>query len=149
MSVNPVVPKNAPPSEQQFQARLVQGWSRCIATIGKGTFADKSGRTVRALDKVLGGGGVTAKGLLDSLTADPSALDELLADYGFKLTALDAVDGADAHLLAATAGLAATHAEAMADGRVDHVEEQRLAAAARPVVAEWTARIARADRKRA
>jgi hypothetical protein len=87
--------------------------------------------------------------LFNLLTVDPTALDELLAHFGLKAVPLEAADACETRLLAETAGLVAAHARAFADGRIDHREEQALAAIARPVTQEWAGRIARADRKRA
>lgn len=87
--------------------------------------------------------------LFNLLDLDASALDEVLAHYGLKAVPMDVNTAADSRLLADIAGLGATFADALADGRIDHREEQTIADRARPVVRELAGRIAQADRKRA
>lgn len=144
---HPVVPNSRPISEQQYHGMLIAGLSRVSAVIGRGNLADKSNRTTRALDKLFSGasGDTTGKGLLDFLKADPTALDEVLALYGFQLAPLgfDAVQ--DFAIIADTAALTAEHTEAMRDGRRDHRETIRIADKARPVVARYQGIIAEAD----
>lgn len=150
MSDHPVVPNKAPISEQQYHGMLIAGLSRVSASVGRGTLADQSGRTTRALDKLFSGasGDTTGKGLLDFLRADPSALDEVLALYGFQLTPIGFDAALDFEIIADTAGLLGEHTEAMRDGRRDHRETIRIADKARPVVQRFSAIIAEADRLR-
>lgn len=150
MTDNPVVPQNQPVSEQQYHGMLIAGLSRVSASIGRGALADQSGRTTRALDKLFSGasGDTTGKGLLDFLRADPSALDEVLALYGFQLAPLGFDAVLDFEIIADTAALQAEHTHAMRDGRRDHTETLRVADKARPVVARYQGIIAEADRIR-
>lgn len=149
--LNLVVPQNTAPNPLQFHNALVAGLGRVAADIGRGNLADKSQRTTRALDKLFCGSSAdtTGKGLLDFLLADATALDEVLALYGFQLSPLDAQAATDFTLIADTAALQAEHTEAMRDGRRDHRETIRIAEKARPVVAAFTGIIAEADRLRA
>lgn len=150
VSANPVVPNSRPVSEQQYRGMLIAGLARVSAIHGRGTLADKSNRSTRALDKLFSGasGDTTGKGLLDFLKADPTALDEVLALYGFQLAPLgfDAVQ--DFAIIADTAALTAEHTEAMRDGRRDHRETIRIADKARPVIARYAGIIAEADKLR-
>ncbi len=150
MADNPVVPQSKPVSEQQYHGMLIAGLSRVSASIGRGALADKSGRTTRALDKLFSGasGDTTGKGLLDFLAADPSALDEVLALYGFQLAPLGFDAALDFEIIADTSGLLAEHTEAMRDGRRDHRETMRIADKARPVVQRFQSIIAEADKLR-
>lgn len=150
MRNNPVVPQNQPVSEQQYQGKLIAGLSRVAGDIGRGTLADRSGRTTRALDKLFSGasGDTSGKGLLDFLRADPTALDEVLALYGFQLAPLGFDAVLDFEIIADTAALQAEHTNAMRDGRRDHTETLRVADKARPVVQRYSAIIAEADRIR-
>lgn len=150
MSDHPVVPPKHAVSEQQYHGMLIAGLSRVSATIGRGALADKSGRTTRALDKLFSGssGDTSGKGLLDFLDADPSALDEVLALYGFQLAPLGFDAVLDFEIIADAAALTAEHTNAMRDGRRDHTETLRVADKARPVVQRYSAIIAEADRIR-
>lgn len=140
-----VVPKNVAPTDSQFHAALVAGLSRAALMLGRGNLADKSGRTTRALDKVFHGSNPNAKGLLDFLVAEPTALDELLALYGYRLTPLMCDAAIDFEIIADSAALHAEHTEAMRNGNRDHRETIRIAEKARPVVAKYAAIIQEAD----
>ena len=147
---DPVVPVQSVASEQTFHAALVAGLARVAAKIGRGNLADKSGRTTRALDKVFCGDncGKHYKALTDFLLADPSALDEVLALYGFGLHRLAAGGPDDFGAIADSAALAAEHTEAMRDGVRDHRETLRIAEKARPVLKAYSGIVAEADRIR-
>ncbi|WP_426163038.1 hypothetical protein [Sandarakinorhabdus sp. DWP1-3-1] len=84
--------------------------------------------------------------LFNMLAKDPSALDELLAHFGYRAAPIDAATADDAGLNADVAHLNAVVAEAMRDGRIDHIENARVLDAARPVVQTLTGRIASAGR---
>src|SRR5690606_21604563 len=126
------------------------GLARVASNVGRGNLADKSNRTTRALDKLFSGSSAdtSGKGLLDFLCADPSALDEVLALYGFQLAPAEALPAIDFEIIADTAALQAEHTEAMRDGRRCHRETIRIADKARPVVARYSAIIAEADELR-
>lgn len=144
---NPVVPNNASVGELQYHQALVAGLARVAGHLGRGNLADKSNRTTRALDKLFSGAvsDTSGKGLLDFLKADPSALDEVLALYGFQLAPIGRDSVLDFEIIADTAALAAEHTEAMRDGRRDHRETIAIADKARPVVARYQGIIAEAD----
>lgn len=146
----PVVPNRRGPSELQYHEALVAGLARAAANTGRGNLADKSGRTTRALDKLFSGScaDTSGKGLLDFLLADPSALDEVLALYGYGLHRLGSAGAEDFAAIADSAALAAEHTQAMRDGARDHRETLRIAEKARPVVAAYSGIIAEADRIR-
>lgn len=133
---NIVVPKDHAPSPLRFHEALVAGLARTAARIGRGNLADKSYRTTKALDKLFCGDSMdtSGKGLLDFLHADPSALDEVLALYGFGLHRLESTQGDDFATIADTASLSAEMTDAMRDGARDHRETIRIADKARPVV---------------
>lgn len=92
----------------------------------------------------------SGKGLLDFLLADPSALDEVLALYGFGLHCLDTATpiASDAELISDAANLFAAHAEALKGGKRDHRDTIAIAEKARPVVQGYSGIIAEADRFR-
>jgi hypothetical protein len=141
-----VVPKPTALTEAAFHSALCAGLARVAANVGRGNLADKSGRTTRALDKVFAGSIPNGKGLLDFLLADPTALDELLARYGFQLAPLGREAVLDFEIIADAAALTAEHTEALRDGRRDHRETIRIADKARAVVSKYQGIIAEADR---
>lgn len=149
-ALNLVVPKNAAPSPLGFHEALVAGLARTAAKIGRGNLADKSQRTTKALDKLFSGDSMdtSGKGLLDFLLADATALDEVLALYGYGLHRIAAGDCQDHGTIADTAALQAAHTEALRDGKRDHRETIVIADKARPVVSALHSIIAEADRLR-
>lgn len=145
--IAPVVPNRGGVNPLRYHEALVSGLARVAGKIGRGNLADKSERTTKALDKLFSGSSAdtSGKGLLDFLQADPSALDEVLALYGYQLTPLDAQAAIDFEIIADAAALTAAHTEAMRDGRRDHRETLGIADKARPVVARYSAIIREAD----
>ena len=145
--INPVVPKGQHVNPLRFHQALVAGLARVAVKLGRGNLADKSERTTKALDKLFSGSSMdtSGKGLLDFLLADPSALDEVLALYGFQLSPLTGEAAIDFEIIADAAALTAEHTQAMRDGRRDHRDTIRIADRARPVVAQYTAIIREAD----
>lgn len=146
---NLVVPKVESVSPLRFHAALIAGLARVAARVGRGNLADKSDRTPKALGKLFSGDSMdtSGKGLCDFLLADPTALDEVLAIYGFGIHRLPEASGSkeDHTAIADVLALANIHADAMRDGHRDHRETQTIANAARPVVQAYCGIIAEAD----
>jgi hypothetical protein len=150
MSAGNVLHNRVRLQKRDAMALVSAALSRLVAAHGLGTLSDHAGCGPKTIQNAMGLHSlIELHSLLNVLALDRTALDELLAHFGLKAVALDAADGCEARLLAETADLVAAHARALGDGRIDHREEQALAASARPVVHEWAGRIARADRKRA
>lgn len=145
--LNPVVPNTHSPTELQYHQALVAGLARAALHVGRGNLADKSGRTTRALDKLFSGAcaDTSGKGLLDFLKADPSALAEVFALYGYQIVPLNADTAIDFEVIADASALIAEHTEAMRDGNRDHRETCRIADKARPVIARYSAIVQEAD----
>lgn len=144
-----VCPNRRRLTEADYRALVAAGIRRATAKDGAARFAVEVGcdeKTMRAARD--GKSSLIGSTLANTLAVDLSTLDELLAHFGLRLVPIEAVDDGDARLLADIAGLGATVAGAMADGRIDHVEELHIADQARGVVADLTGRIAAADRKR-
>lgn len=146
MNASNVFPKATALTETDYKQKLAKGLRRVMMAEGPARFAAK---VPGCCAKTLSNAASETHALnptvaFNLLVADPTALDELLAHFGFRLERVEAVEGEDARLLADTMALASEHAEAMADGRVDHIEEARLVKKARPVAMAWNARIAKA-----
>ena len=149
MSGNTVLPKPTRLTELAYRQLVAAGVRRCSAKDGAGRFGLEVGcgeQTMRAARDARSS--LNGSTLFNMLLADPTALDELAAYFGMQFVPRQPVEESDARLLADVTGLGAVIADALADGFVDHREEQRIAAAARPVVRELAGRIAVADRKR-
>ena len=135
-------------TDAEYRELIAPGVRRASATIGcdrLGLLVGCDGKTLRhARDEK---STLAAASLFNLLTVDPTALNELAAHFGFQFTPIAV--SAYPRLLADAVGLSAVIADALADGIIDHREEQAIADKARPVVAELNGLIASADRKRA
>jgi hypothetical protein len=150
-SFNLVVPKVDAPSPLSFHQALVAGLARVAVKTGRGNLADKSQRTTKALDKLFSGDSMdtSGKGLLDFLLADPTALDEVLALYGYQLARKGSVPSEDMALASDTAALVQEHMDGIRDGTTgQHQKIIRIADKARPVIAGYAGFVAQADRIR-
>lgn len=145
---NSVLLKQGPISEARFHDLLVAGFARVAAKLGKGTLADRMGRTVRALDNIFAGSTPSAKAMLDALRADETVLDELLRSYGFRLAPLHDRAANDLHTAAGLSHAAASIIESLEDGERQHQETLVVADKLRPHVPSILAIIAEADRLR-
>lgn len=145
MNASNVLPKPQPLTESDYRRLLAKGITRVTGNTEVGRFGIATGcgeKTMRnARDEKTSLHGATA---FNMLLQDASALDEILAALGFRLSPIESAMGEEARLLSDTAALMAIHADALADGRVDHIEEARIIKAARPVALALNARIARA-----
>jgi hypothetical protein len=145
-----VTPKRSRITDAEYRRFVAQGVRRLAVKDGAARLGLDVGcgeRTMRdARDEKSSLSGAT---LFNLLSVDPSALDELLAHFNLCTRELEPSHSSDAKLNADIAVLSASLAVALADGRIDHREEQDIASRARPVVVEIAGRIAAADRKRA
>lgn len=143
-----VLPKRTGPDEAHFGALFVAGLARVAANIGKGTLADRMGRTVRSLENILAGGSTSAKAMCDALLADCTALDEVLREYGFKLVPLTAEAANDLNTAAGLLDGATELVRSQNDGVRDHAETLRVADKLRPHLPAALAIINEADKIR-
>jgi hypothetical protein len=150
MKAGSVSPLSTRLTEADYRRLVAATVGRLCLVHGKDRLALEAGcdeRTMRhARDERTS---LSAPTLLNMLALDTSALDELAGHFGLKLVAMSASEREESDLLTGTLALVHAHAVALSDGHIDHQEEQDLAKLARPVVSEWGARVARADRKRA
>lgn len=133
----------------EISEALGLAWARVRAQIGTLTFAERIGADEKSVRRWLGGPELPcAVHLLNSLAADPSALDEVLRLYGLRPAPIEAESGDDHRTIAGLSRLAGGLAEALADGRRDHRETLALAGAAQPLIAQLQALVAEADKVR-
>lgn len=138
--------KIAPLPKQRVRALLAAGWSRVIANVGIGSFADVVESSTNTVGNALALR--TTPELhtaLNSLAVDPTALDELLAGYGLRIMPLHNEAANDLVTLSGVCGVASEWAAAMQDGRRDHNETLRLADNIRPLLPALTAVVREAD----
>jgi len=123
----PVLPKG------RVAALLSAGWARIIATHGKGALADALDVSENTIGNALAQR--TTPELhtaLNSLSVDPTALDELLAGYGFRLCPLHSKAANDLATAAGVIGAMGELVEALSDGVRDHNETLAIATLLRP-----------------
>lgn len=146
MSVNHVFPKIAALPKHRVSSLLAAGWARAVAKVGKGTFADAVETTSRTVDNGLTGNTLPeAHTVFNSLAADPTALDELFAAYGFRLVPLHSAAANDMATVAGFCDAAGELAKAAADGLRDHTETLRVADKLRPHIPAAIAIVREAD----
>lgn len=133
--------------KHRVSALLAAGWTRGVARVGKGTFADRAETTTRTVDNGLTSATLPeAHTIFNSLAADPTALDELLAAYGFRLESLNAQPSED---LALAGNLAEVTTDLIrGGGRMTPRQKVELADKLRPIICEEEAIVREADHLR-
>jgi len=132
--------------KHRVSALLSAGWARVIAKVGKGAFADAVEVTENTVGNALAQRAVPElHTALNSLSIDPTALDELFAAYGVRIVPLH--NGAANDLVTAAGVIQAMGelVEAHADGRRDHNETLAIAALIRPHMAALSSIVHEAD----
>jgi hypothetical protein len=134
----------------EVQGKLAQAWTRVIAKVGKGSFADKCGCDPDTVDNAITGKSIPrGHTLLNSLVADPTALDEVLALYGLKVVPLQVAPANDLTLAAGASEIATAICQALVDGVRKHHETLQIADIIRPHLPALTAIVREADGLRA
>lgn len=128
-----VLQDRSPLPKGRVSALLSAGWARAISTMGKGAFAD----ALEVSDNTIGNALAQRTTpelhtVLNSLTVDPTALDELLASYGFRLCPLHNEAANDLATAAGVIGAMGGLVEALSDGKRDHNETLAIAQLLRP-----------------
>ncbi len=145
-NVNQVCPKN-PVSKSKLSAALGAAWGRVANSIGRGTLADKAGMDEQTVKRAVSGPSLpAAEHLLNSLVADPTALQEVLALYGVKAVPLVAEPANDMSLATALAQSVAEYLSRLADGKRCHIDTGVLANLFRPLIPQMQAIVDEADR---
>jgi hypothetical protein len=126
--------RGEPLSKDKFQRLLASAWGRVWPKIGKGPMADRMGlNDTKTIDRAVTGSNLPeAHTLFNSLLADETALDEVLAEYGFRLSRIRADAANDMTTLSGLCDVAATYADALRDGRRVHPETLLIADKLRP-----------------
>lgn len=144
--------KSAPITKHVLQAKLSRAWSRVIDGLngGKHEFADKLSVSTVTIENALAGKHLPeALTLLNSVTVDPTALDEVLRELGFCLVPLQTHAAND---LATAAGVVSAMGDMisrLADGIRCHNDTLAVAALLRPHMPALEGIITEADRLRA
>jgi hypothetical protein len=105
----------------------------------KNTFADHIGCCPDTVSNALAGNTVPElHTALNSLIADPNALDEVFSLYGFQLVPLDLQLSPDMQTLALMGRALSEYIDAVSDGKRTHRETCELAEELRPLIPRLT-----------
>lgn len=135
-----------PLGKAELQPRVAEAWSRVISRLGKGTFADRIGCCSDTVNNALTGPGLPeAHTLLNSLLADPTALDEVLGLYGMRIVPARAEAANDLQTIADLNEASHEWLQRLLDGIRCHRDTAVLAKMFRPLVAKMEAIIQEAE----
>lgn len=137
-------------SKESLKVKLAVAWGRvCGVMGGPGSFAEKAEIDGAAVGRVLAYKSLPeAHTIFNSLRADPTALDEILAHYGVKATPITAQAANDLHTAAGLLDGATEIVKAYEDGNRNHGETLRIADKLRPHLAAAIAIVREADELR-
>jgi hypothetical protein len=150
-----MLPRNVFPKQMRTKRdvsdALATAWFRVSKRIGKGALADATGAaSTKTVDNAIAGRNLPElHTVLNALTADASAMDEVLALYGMRAVPLQAQAANDMHTIAALSGAASEWLNRLLDGNRCHRDTAHLAEIFRPLVCEMQAIIAEAEKARA
>jgi hypothetical protein len=146
------LPKRDPITKHVLQAKLSRAWSRVIDELdgGKHELAAALSVSTPTVENALAGKNVPeALTVINSVTVDPTALDEVFRELGFCLIPLQTVAAND---LATAAGVVTAMGDLisrLADGIRCHNDTLAVAAMLRPHMPALEAIVSEADRLRA
>jgi hypothetical protein len=138
--VDKQVCRRKPQSKTKLSAAVSAGWSRCANTLGQSTFADGADMDPVTVRRGIAGPSLpAAENLLNSLAADPTALNEALALYGLIATPKTAEAANDLALATGMSSALAEYLRRIADGKRCHIDEAILAELFRPLIPQMQA----------
>lgn len=129
-----------------LSAALGAAWSRVANVMGRGAFADKAAFDPVTLARAVAGPSLpSAEHMLNSLAADPTALDEVLALYGLAVRPVVLTHGTDMELCAGLGNALAEYLKRLSDGTICHTDTLAMAALFRPLIPQMAAIVDEAD----
>jgi hypothetical protein len=133
-------------SKAKLSSAVSAAWGRVSHDVGKGKFADDGGMDTVTVNRALTGPSLpSAEHLLNSLAADPTALDEVLALYGLAVRPAVATACADMELLGALGHALSEYIDRMRDGKRCHNDTLALAMLFRPLIPQMASIVDEAD----
>jgi hypothetical protein len=140
--------RHKPQSKTKLSAAVSAGWSRAANKLGQGAFADAADMDSVTVRRGISGPSLPAgENLLNSLAADPTALNEALALYGLIATPKQAQAANDMALAAGLGHGLAELIERLRDGKRCHVDTAILAALFRELIPQMQAVVDEADER--
>ncbi len=140
--------RNGGVSKSDVSAALAVGWSRAVRATGKGTFADKIDSSTKTIDRALIGETLPElHTALASLSADPTALDEVAALYGVRFCPLTVQAANDLELVGNLSQTVTEFLHRLSDGTRCHRDTAILADLFRRVIPQMQAIVDEHDRR--
>ncbi len=138
-------------SKESLKSKLSQAWGRVWPKLGgQGTFADRVGTDSATVGRVLGCKNLPeAHTIFNSLRADPTALDEIMAHYGLRVSPLHTEAANDMQLAASLSDALGEFIRRLSDGHRCHVDTAVLAALFREIIPQMQAIVTEDDDRRA
>lgn len=142
--------RSEPVPKDKFQRKLAQAWGRVWPKLGKGVMADRMGLdNTKTIDRAVTASNLPeAHTVFNSLCADTTALDEVMACYGLRTVPLHAEAANDLSTAAGTIDAMAALIRSRDDDFRDHNETLAIASLLRPHMPALMAIIAQADELR-
>lgn len=135
-----------PLPKHRVSALLSAGWARIAAKHGKGKLADGIEATEKTVENAMAGRTLPEfHTALNSLTVDPTALDELFAAMGLRVCPLHAEAANDLQTAAGVVTAMGELIARLADGNRDHNDTLAIAALLRPHMPAMTSILREAD----
>lgn len=141
------VRSNSPRTKQDVSRAVAEAWFRLQREIGKGTLADAIGvSSPKTVENAIAQRSLPeAHFIFNGLCADPTALNEVLALYGFQAVPVRGQVANDMVTITGLSHLVAEWLERLADGLRCHRDTKALANRVRPHLLALIALVEEAD----
>lgn len=145
-----VVRNNRKLTKDRAKALVATDWQRVAAAQGLDGLAAEGACSRRCIEKALAHDSLPEfHTLLNTLDADPTALDSSLAEKGFCLVPLEMGFDQDMTVITELSALLTDWLDAMKDNRRDHTETLRIATRIRQLLPKLRGVVGEADKLRA
>ncbi|MFS0771065.1 hypothetical protein [Sphingomonas sp. 1P08PE] len=141
---------DAPLSKAKFGRLVAQAWGRIWPVVGKAVMAERMEVDAKLITRGCGGENLPeAHNLFNALLVDPTALDEVLAEYGFSLCPHRSAAANDLELVAGLSNGVTEFLRRIQDGRRCHIDTAVLAELFRPLIPAMQGIVDEHDTRRA
>lgn len=138
--------RQKPQSKTKLSAAISAGWSRCAHDMGQGSFADAADMDSVTVRRGISGPSLpSAENLLNSLAADKTALNEVLALYGLEARSKLSQAANDMEIAAGLGHGLSELIDRLRDGKRCHLDTLALGEVFRRVIPQLQAIVDEAD----
>lgn len=140
----------APLSKAKFSRLVAQAWGRIWTDMGKAVMAERMEVDPKLITRGCAGENLPeAHNLFNALIADPSALDEVLHEYGYAVVPLRTAAANDMALVTGMSSAVTEFLVRISDGRRCHIDTAILAKLFRPLIPAMQSIVAEDDERKA